>query len=589
MNSSIQTSTAAAVRSSGQRWPRIWGPRFVKLLAFAALVTAYRFFVIKQSGISLFFDEAQYWDWSRKLDWGFFSKPPLIAGLIWLSTKLFGSGVLGVKALGMLTYPATALAMVGYARALWPTSGGVRTGMVAGGLYLTLPMVGLMGLVVSTDGPLLLCWTLASWAMWRAQLTNRMSQWALVGLILGVGIMDKYTMAAFSLTAIWTLWGVHGPKRGLARPGPWVAAIVAAMVVAPNVWWNFQHHFPTFEHTAQLTAQSDRSGGLVPALVFALGQVLMLGPVAVLAAVWLLKKPHEQTADTVPASQWAASSQMMPPSQWQGSAQSQQAASQLTQPEGVQRPRVARNSAFYFASVSSYRFLWASSVPLLLIAVVQALHADAHVNWAAPAMVGLTMLIASRLSPPLQPIATPKPTRWLVAVLVSNLLLTSFVLHLHDLTSGTLPGRWDVMVRMRGWQQAFDNLAPVLDEPTVKGLPVLADQRLLLTQAAYHWRQHQVQTYAWNPAHTRQDHYQFLHSLPNKVGQDVLLLADNPNPINVLHRFANVRPMKSTIVRVAPDQIVELHVFLLRGFLGYDQQTYQEQSGTNEPPSSSGN
>ena len=78
---------------------------------------------------------------------------------------------------------------------------------------MTLPMVGLMGLVVSTDGPLILCWTLASWSLWRAQLTNRMSLWALCGLICGIGIMDKYTMAAFAITAIWTLWVFMAPAR----------------------------------------------------------------------------------------------------------------------------------------------------------------------------------------------------------------------------------------------------------------------------------------------------------------------------------------------------------------------------------------
>ncbi|MGE5450915.1 MAG: ArnT family glycosyltransferase [Acidobacteriota bacterium] len=571
-------ATPAPPRSSGQRWPRIWGPRFIKLLAFAALLTLYRLLVVKFSGISLFFDESQYWDWSRALDWGYYSKPPFIAGLIWLSTKLFGSGVLGVKALGMLTYPATALAMVGFARALWPTSGGVRTGLVAGGLYLTLPMVGLMGLVVSTDGPLILCWTLASWALWRAQLTNRLSQWALCGLICGVGIMDKYTMAAFAFTAVWTLWGVHGPQRGIARPGPWLCIAIAAAIVAPNVWWNVQHHFPTFEHTAQLTAQSGRSGGIGPTVVFLLGQVLMLGPVAVWAGIWLYKRPYQQVADTVPASQWAASSQMMPPSQWRTSAQQ----GSMAGAEGS-RPGPAKNSAYYFASVSAYRFLWATSLPLLLIAVVQALHADAHVNWAAPAMVGLTMLIASRLSPPLVPIATPKPNRWLVAAIVSNLVLTSLVLHLHDFTGGRLNGRWDVLVRMRGWQEAFSALAPVLDEPTVQGLPVLADQRLLLTQAAYHWRDHQVKTLSWNPHGLRQDHYQFLYSMPNKIGQDVLLLADNPHPDAILQRFANVRPMKSVKISVAPNQAVELHVFLLRGFLGYNAQAYEDQAGVGRP------
>lgn len=561
------TSTPSTpAKAGGQRWPRIWGPRFIKLLAFAAALTLYRLLTVHFSGISLFFDESQYWDWSRHMDWGYYSKPPFIAALIWLSTQLFGSGVLGVKALGMLTYPATALAMVGYARALWPTSGGVRTGVVAGGLYLTLPMVGILGLAVSTDGPLILCWTLASWALWRAQLTNRLSQWALLGLICGIGIMDKYTMAAFAITAIWTLWAVHGPQRGLMRLGPWLTIAVTVAVVSPNIWWNIQNHFPTLEHTAQITTKSDRAGGLLAALQFLLGQVVMLGPVAVAAGIWLYKKPFQQEAETVPASQWAASSQMMPPSQW-----------------AAGRPAIAKSSAFYFASVSSYRYLWATSVPLLIVALVQAFHADAHVNWAAPAMIGLTMLIATRLSPPLVPIATPKPNRWLVAAIVSNLLLTSIVLHLQAMAGGTLPAKFDVMVRMRGWQQAFDDLSPVLDEPTVKGLPVLTHQRLLITQAAYHWRQHNVHMFAWNPKGERNDHYQFKYSLPNKVGQDLVLLTDTATPDDILQRFANVRLLKSTKVMTAPDRSIELHVFLLRGFLAYDQQSYDEQTGVNTP------
>src|SRR5205809_665616 len=35
-------------------------------------------------------DEAHYWDWSRHLDWSYYSKGPLVAWLIWLSRELFG-------------------------------------------------------------------------------------------------------------------------------------------------------------------------------------------------------------------------------------------------------------------------------------------------------------------------------------------------------------------------------------------------------------------------------------------------------------------------------------------------------------------
>ena len=52
-------------------------------------------FIIKvisllNSPLSLSVDEAQYWDWSNNLDFGYFSKPPFIAWLIASTTYFFG-------------------------------------------------------------------------------------------------------------------------------------------------------------------------------------------------------------------------------------------------------------------------------------------------------------------------------------------------------------------------------------------------------------------------------------------------------------------------------------------------------------------
>ncbi|WP_290871867.1 glycosyltransferase family 39 protein [Aquabacterium sp.] len=567
------SASASRAQPSGPvpRWPRLWGPRTGFLLAFVALLMAYRMWAVGHTGISLFFDEAQYWDWSKHLAWGYFSKPPLIAGLIWLSTALFGEGVLGVKLLCMLLYPATALAMVGLARALWPTSGGVRTGIVAAALFMSIPVVGLMGLFASTDAPLILCWTLASWALWRAQVTDRLVYWVLTGLACGVGLMGKYTMAAFALTAIWTLWGVPGPRRGVLRLGPWVTVLLAAALLAPNLIWNAQNAFPTLAHTAELTTQSNRQGGLFPAVQFLLGQVLMLGPVPVLAAIWLAWQGRGTQVATqgtpVSTSQWTHSTQQA------GGLES-----------GTLGRPVARQSAYHLASVSSFRFLWAMCLPLQGVAVVQALYADAHVNWAAPSMVGFTMLIASTLSAPLLSLSAPRPNRWLLAAVLSNLVLTTAVLHLREIAGPTMPSRLDVLVRMRGWQEAFDQIAVAMKAPTVQGLPLLTDQRLLITEAAYHLRHLNVATYAWNPKGQRNDHYQMTRSLPNKVGQDVLLLTANPKPDEITQRFAIVRELTVVKQPVGPDRAITLHLFFLRGFLGYDQETYLRQSGADQPP-----
>jgi 4-amino-4-deoxy-L-arabinose transferase-like glycosyltransferase len=507
------------------------------LLGFLAVLFAYRTWVVAHSGISLFFDEAQYWDWSKHLAWGYFSKPPLISGLIWLSTAVFGDGVLGVKMLTMLLYPATALAMVGLARALWPTSSGVRTGIVGAALFMSIPMVGLMGLFASTDAPLILCWTLASWALWRAQVTNQLSYWAWTGVACGVGLMGKYTMAAFALTAIWTLWGIPGPKRGVMRLGPWLTVAMALALLSPNLLWNAQNAFPTLHHTAELTTQSNRTGGIVPTIVFLLGQALMLGPVAVAAGLSLAWRRNKAAPTGVIS-------------------------------DGVQAD---------FGAASSYRFLWATCLPLQLLAVAQALYADAHVNWAAPSMVGLTLLIASRLSNPQQPLSAPGARRWLIAAILSNLVLTSVALHLRELAGPAMPSRLDVLVRMRGWQEAFDQIAPVLEEPAVKGLPIVTDQRLLITEAAYHLRHAQIQTYAWNPKGERNNHYEMTRSLPDKAGSDVLLLADQAAPTAITQRFATVREMKSVKVAIGPDRDIELHLFHLGGFKGYYQAKRHDQ------------
>ena len=592
MNTTTDTSrlpeqqglTSVSPQRTMHRWPRLWGRRTSLLLALALALLLYRMAVVHYSGISLFFDEAQYWDWSQKLQWGYYSKPPMIALLIKVSTMIFGDGVLGVKLLSMVCYCATAVAMVGLSRALWPTSSGVRTGVVAGALFLTTPMTGLMGMFTSSDAPLLLCWTLASWALWRAQVTNRIGLWLVCGVLCGLGLMSKYTMAAFAITAIWTLWGVQGPKRGILRVGPWLALLAALVVLSPNLMWNVKMGFPTLIHTAEITTRSTRDGGILSALIFLVGQVLMLGPVAVMAGLLLYRKGPAVPVEVAAASQWAASSQMMPPSQW--AANTQQGSVLPTVPSTVQpdqpRLKATRSSAFYLASVTSYRYLIALSVPLLVLATVQAIVADAHLNWAAPAMIGLVLLIASRLSPPLVPLAALRPNQWLWVTLITNVLLTGAVVHAHDLLGDKLPARYDVLVRMRGWHSAFEQLDASLDDPRLKGLPVVANKRLLLAQASYEWRKHEnLHVMAWNPDARKQDHYQLQQSMPNTVGQDVLVLSDESGADDILSRFAWKRDVGQSTVQVGPDRQIHLKLVLARGFVGYDNATYKQQSGTD--------
>src|SRR4051812_49039363 len=62
-------------------------------LAVAALLLGsalWRILYLAGSPLDLSPDEAHYWDWSRHLDWSYYSKGPLVAYLIRLGCELFG-------------------------------------------------------------------------------------------------------------------------------------------------------------------------------------------------------------------------------------------------------------------------------------------------------------------------------------------------------------------------------------------------------------------------------------------------------------------------------------------------------------------
>ena len=62
-----------------------------------ALVVALRIAVVIIAPPEIGPDEAQYWRWSEKLDFGYYSKPPLIAWVIAASTAVFGDGEWAIR------------------------------------------------------------------------------------------------------------------------------------------------------------------------------------------------------------------------------------------------------------------------------------------------------------------------------------------------------------------------------------------------------------------------------------------------------------------------------------------------------------
>src|SRR5947209_19911756 len=146
---------------------RRWAWRIVAA-ALILLAAALRiFYLASDCPLDLAPDEAHYWDWSRHLDWSYYSKGPLVALLIRLSCELFGpwsraltgTDVLAVRlpavACGSLLLASLyVLTVQVYRRERWA--------LAAVGIALTLPLIAAGSSLMTIDAPFTCCW---GWAL----------------------------------------------------------------------------------------------------------------------------------------------------------------------------------------------------------------------------------------------------------------------------------------------------------------------------------------------------------------------------------------------------------------------------------------
>lgn len=227
-------------------------------LLITAALTAVRLAALFATPLELYPDEAQYWLWSRTLDWGYYSKPPVIAWLIWGTTAIGGDAEPWVRLSAPLTHAVTTLCIYGIGRRLY----GETTGFVAAALYLLTPAVQLSSLVMATDAPLLMFLALALLAYVEAPAASgprRLWLAAGFGAAMGMAFLSKYA-AVYGLIGVALHLAISREARATWNARSLgLAAVAFAVVMAPNVIWNAAHGFATVQHTAANASWSGRS------------------------------------------------------------------------------------------------------------------------------------------------------------------------------------------------------------------------------------------------------------------------------------------------------------------------------------------
>ncbi|MHA6287543.1 ArnT family glycosyltransferase [Maricaulis sp. CAU 1757] len=215
-------------------------------LALIGGLLALRLLALVLSPVALYADESQYWVWSREFDWGYFSKPPMIAWLIGLSTALLGDSDFAVRLPAALLHSATALFLYAAARLIWDR----RTGFAAALIYITMPGVWLSAVVMSTDALLLTCFSGALLALLHLRRGAGARTAAALGLAIGLGFLSKYAMIYFVVGTAIGLVVDATLRRTLVGRNGLIAGLVVVACLTPNLLWNAANDFATVSHTA---------------------------------------------------------------------------------------------------------------------------------------------------------------------------------------------------------------------------------------------------------------------------------------------------------------------------------------------------
>lgn len=182
-------------------------------------------------------DEAYYWMYAQRLDWGYFDHPPMIAFFIKEGTLLF-DGELGVRLLSILSQLLSLFL-------IWITidekENTVQKTIIFFGLAAAIPVFQMYGFIATPDSPLLLFASL--YLYYFKQLDIRPSVLVSVMLaIAAVGLMySKYHGALLILATLLSNIKLVFNRYFIS------AAIIAIGLYIPHVLWQYNNGFPTFQ------------------------------------------------------------------------------------------------------------------------------------------------------------------------------------------------------------------------------------------------------------------------------------------------------------------------------------------------------
>ncbi len=251
---------------------------FAVILGLSLFTLALHLAVNAFGGYGIFRDEYYYIACSKRLAAGYVDQPPLSMFLLALSRTLFGVSQFALRIFPALAHAGTVVLAGVLARRL----GGRRTAIMLACLAAALAPIFLgMASIFQMNAFAFPLWGLSFYLVIRIIEDSRPKFWLLLGVLMGLGLLNKVDFLWFGLGLALALI-LTSQRRHLATPWPYAAAGIALALFSPFILWNAAHGFPHLEFIRNATA--GKYSGL-SRLAFVAGQAVLMNPVSL--ALWI--------------------------------------------------------------------------------------------------------------------------------------------------------------------------------------------------------------------------------------------------------------------------------------------------------------
>jgi hypothetical protein len=268
-------STTATLPPHRERQFLAGGMLIVLVISLAKLL----FHIYFNNRYGYFRDEFDYISCGDHLAWGYVDQPPLIPFLIHIDRAILGDSLRSIRFIPAL---ASSLLLVQTA-VLAREFGGRRFALLLAAIAtLIAPQYLSNGSLLGTNCLEPNLWMGCAYFAILAIKRNNPRYWLWFGVIAGLGLEEKYSIAVFGFGIVVGLL-LTEQRRAFLNPWIWLGGLAAFLIFLPNLLWNMHYHWPFLELIRNIKAEG--RDVILPLPQFFLQQALLVDPVT--ALIWL--------------------------------------------------------------------------------------------------------------------------------------------------------------------------------------------------------------------------------------------------------------------------------------------------------------